>query len=272
MEADPLYIELPFFPKSATFAPLAEKHGFRLGAKGTHTSRTMMFTELAALLREVKPECERDEYADNVILSNVLAKATFATRKLTNQRLGELYGLDPKVPPFRVLRKLWDIESSAQPQLALLLAVARDPILMGTADYIISMKLDDELSRTSLKESISNVVSNRLNDSILDKVARNVASTWAQSGHLVGRTFKIRTSVKPNAVSIAFALYMGHLAGLRSDELLKSGWVRLLDCNPVKARELAFEATRLQLIDVRAPGDYLEFSFDRIDPWKKGNA
>ena len=230
-----------------------------------------MLSELSTLFREVKPDGARDEYADNVILSNVLAKATFATRKLTNQRLGELYGLDPKVPPFRVLRKLWDLETSAQPQLALLLAIARDPILMGTAEYIISMKAGDELSRSALKEAISNVVADRLNDSILDKVARNVASTWAQSGHLVGRTFKIRKNVKPAAVSVAFALYLGHLAGLRSDELLKSGWVRLLDCNSIKARELAFEATRLRLIEVRAPGNYLEFSFDLIDPWKKGN-
>ena len=40
---------LPLFP-SAGISERAVQVGFRFGAKGTHTSRTMMFDELAAVL------------------------------------------------------------------------------------------------------------------------------------------------------------------------------------------------------------------------------
>ena len=40
-------------------------------------------------------------------------------------------------------------------------------------------------------------VGSRLNDAILDKVARNAGSSWSQSGHLQGRVRKIRLRVDP---------------------------------------------------------------------------
>ena len=248
---------------------IQENTGFRMGAKGTHTSRTMMFEELSVLLSEVEAQALRADYSQKVIEENILSKQTRATRKLTNQRLGELYGLDPKVPPFRVLRMLWRIDPLVQSQLALLLSMARDPLLLGTADYIATMKNGEELSRTKLKAAISEVVMGRLNDSILDKVARNIASTWTQSGHLEGRTFKIRKVIKPSFVSVAYSLYLANLAGLQNEELLNSGWIKILDCDSAKAREFAFEASRAGIIDVSAPSEYLEFSFDKIDPWKR---
>ena len=118
-----------------------------------------MLDELSAILNATPDNAVRADYARRIVEENILFKATFATRKLTNQRLGELYGLDPKIAPFRVLRKLWNIDKNSQPLLALLLALARDPLLLGTAEYIISMKENDELSRATLKQAISDVVS-----------------------------------------------------------------------------------------------------------------
>ena len=109
-------------------------------------------------------------------------------------------------------------------------------------------------------------MASRLNDATLDKVARNAASTWAQSGHLVGRTFKRRRLVLPTPAAMAFALWLAQAAGFRGEQLLASPWVAVLDCSPSNARSEALEAKRLGLMDLRAAGDVLEFGFDRLDP------
>ena len=105
------------------------KAGFRFGDRGTHTSRTMMLAELTDLLAAVQPDADRDAYAVAIVEENVLGKATASTRRLTNQRLGELYGLDPRLPLFRVLRKLWAVDEPGRPLFALLSSLARDPTL-----------------------------------------------------------------------------------------------------------------------------------------------
>ena len=181
-----------------------ESLGFRLGNKGTHSSRTMMLTELTAVLGAVPQEGTRKDYGDAVVDGNCLRKATTATRRLSLQRLCELYALDPEVPIFRVLRQLWAPDSSSRPLLALLAALARDPLLLATAQAILPLAEGLEMPRKSMAEMLRTTVGERLSDATLDKVIRNAASSWSQSGHLVGRTFKIRRKVQPTARSVAF--------------------------------------------------------------------
>jgi hypothetical protein len=75
----------------------AQAAGFRFGEKGTHTSRTMVLTDPTELLAAVPANATREEYAEAIIEDNILGKQTTSTRRLTNQRLGELYGLSPAV-------------------------------------------------------------------------------------------------------------------------------------------------------------------------------
>ena len=75
----------------------------------------MMLAELAAVLSAVPPSGTRRDYVDAVVEGNCLRKPTTATRRLSLQRLSELYALDPEVPIFRVLRKLWDPDPSSRP-------------------------------------------------------------------------------------------------------------------------------------------------------------
>jgi hypothetical protein len=105
-----------------------------------------------------------------------------------------------------------------------------------------------------------------MNDAVLDKVVRNVSSSWTQTGHLQGRTFKIRRRVQAQPASLAFALYLGHAAGFRGEELLTSGWVAALDRTVSSARALALEAKRVGLIDFRSAEDVIEFGLERLDP------
>ncbi|WP_141223924.1 hypothetical protein [Granulicella pectinivorans] len=240
--------------------------GFRAGDKGTHSSRTMMFTELDALIRVVPEGAAKQDYADAVVSHNCLRKATTATRRLTLQRLTELYGLDPKLPIFRVLRRLWDAEPSSGPLLSLLTALARDPLLLATAQVILPLNEGVEMPRKLMTESLRSAVGTRLSDATLDKVVRNAASSWSQAGHLRGRTFKVREKVTPTPRLVAFALYLGTGAGLRGDDLLTSGWIKTLDCPPSQALDLAIEAKKLGLLDLRVAGDVFDLSLSRLDP------
>jgi hypothetical protein len=226
----------------------------------------MMFEELRQVLAAVPPQATRAEYAAAIIEGNCLAKPTGSTRRLTNQRLGELYGLDPALPAFRVLRRLWEIGADGRPLLALLVAIARDPLLAATAPAIIALPVDAEFQRDAMKAALRAAVGDRLNDSTLDKVCRNAASTWAQSGHLQGRTFKRRRGVSPSPASAALAIYLANAAGFRGAEIFSCGWLKLLDCEPHRARDLAVEAKRLGLLDLRMSGDIVDLSLARLDP------
>mgnify|MGYP000963277099 CR=1 FL=1 len=85
---------LRFVPISADF-DVAEDAGFRFGDKGTHTSRTIMLSELTQVMMAVPPSPQRADYISSVIEDNCLGKPTASTRRLTLQRLSELYALDP---------------------------------------------------------------------------------------------------------------------------------------------------------------------------------
>ncbi|WP_437225995.1 hypothetical protein SH661x_004351 [Planctomicrobium sp. SH661] len=261
---------------NSLFLPILDEHtavaaGFRFGAKGTHSSRTMMFDELEILLSATDSSASRDDYAATVIESNCLAKPTAASRRQTNQRIGELYALDLNVPVFRIFRRLWDVEPGGRRLLALLCSVARDPLLAATAEPILRIEPGREFMREPVTAAIRSLVGDRLNESILAKVVRNCASTWTQSGHLEGRTLKKRHRVTPSPATISFALFLGSVVGYRGADLFGSGWMSLLDCPPPRARDLALQAKRIGLIDIRISGDVIELNLDRLDPATPGS-
>jgi hypothetical protein len=252
-------------PASNPTKPEAERLGFRFGDKGTHTSRTMMLEELEAVLAAVPLTARRDAYAESIVDENVLAKPTLATRKLSNQRLGELYGLDPTVGVFRALRHLWEADSRPRPLLALLCAIARDPLLAATVDPVVSLGEGEDFARGLARMCVREAVGSRLNDATVDKVVRNAASSWTQSGHLEGRTFKKRRRVDATPWSVAYALYLGRAVGFRGHDLFSSGWMKILDASPGDARLLALEAKRLGLIDLSLSENVVDIGLDRLD-------
>ena len=226
-----------------------------------------MAADLAKVLAATPSSGRRSAYAKAVIEDNCLGKATAATRKLSLQRLSELYGLDPDLHLFRVFRRLWDVQEEGRVLLALLMAIARDPLLAATVQPIIAMQVGTELQRGQVREALMQLTDDRFNPSILDKVVRNTASTWTQSGHLVGRTFKRRRRVEATAPAAAFALFLAYLTGFRGADLFGSGWFAILDCAPQRARELALDAKRIGLLDLRIAGEVVELNLDRLDPW-----
>ena len=94
-----------------------------------------------------------------------------------------------------------------------------------------------------------------------DQTARHAASTWTQSGHLVGRTNKVRQFVKPSAVAVTMALFLGAMCGHHGAAVFANPWCRLLDLSPERARGLGLEAHRAGLVNLRAMGEVVELSF-----------
>ena len=244
----------------------ARRAGFRFGDGGTHTSRTIMLAELDDLFAAVGPDAARADYLAAIVEENVLGKATIATRRSTGQRLRELYALEPRVPIFRVLRRLWPIDVPGRPRLALLCALARDPLLRSTAPAVLALPVGAELVRSRFLDDIRQAAGARLNEAVLDKVARNAASSWAQSGHLQGRMRKIRTRVVPTPGCLAMALWLGALEGLAGRALLDSSWARVLDSAGSELLPLALQAKRLGLIHARAGGGVIEIDARQLDP------
>ena len=235
--------------------------GFRSGERGTHTSRTIMLDELSQLLDAVPGEASRRDYAQAVTEGNCLGKRTAATRKLSLQRLNELYGLDARLLLFRVLKGLWGRHASSRPLLALLLALARDPLLRASARAVVATPFGHELGRQTMKDALSGIVEGRLNDATLDKVVRNASSSWTQSGHLRGRGRKIRQRVAATPAAVAYALVLGFALGRRGRLLFETPWAAVLDAPPGELVEVAVDARRLGLVDLKQSGRMIDVSF-----------
>ena len=238
--------------------------GFRSGDRGTHTSRTIMLDELSNLLNAVPGHASRKDYADAVVAHNCLGKRTVATRKLSLQRLTELYALKPEVILFRVLRDLWGRNETSRPLLALLLALARDPLLRATATAVLRTPHGHEFARQSMKDALTDAVGDRLNKATLDKVVRNASSSWTQSGHFRGRGRKTRKKVEATPVAMAFALLIGFAVGRRGGLLFEAPWVAVLDARPGDLVDVAVDAKRLGLLDLKQSGSMIDVSFPAL--------
>ncbi len=241
-----------------------ERFGYRCGSKGTHSSRTIMLDELSLLMESVAPSGTRVEYARAIIDENVADKKTVATRRHTIQHLSELYGLDSTLVLFRILRRFWDADPVGRPLLALLCALARDPLLRLTSPVVLALKQGEELSRQKMVSAIQQEAGERLNADSIDKVVRNCSSSWTQSGHLEGRVRKIRQRIEPTPLTVAYALLLGYLQGVRGSQLLRTPWARVLDATSEQLVQLAKDAKRLGVLDLKQAGDVVEFGFSGL--------
>jgi hypothetical protein len=95
-----------------------------------------MLAELRILLESHPAAATKAEYWTSITEGNIVGKKIGSTRRLSAQRLSELYGLDPGVTLFRVLRFFWDLEDTGRALLAFLCAIARDPLLRLTAPAV----------------------------------------------------------------------------------------------------------------------------------------
>ena len=240
---------------------LPEQFGFRNGDKGVHSSRSMMFDDLQHLLGATSTERSYQGYREELDEENVLGKRTAVNKEHTAWKLKALYGLDPSITVFRLLRYFWDLDEGAgRPLLALLCAAARDPLLRSLDPVLLRTPVGAPLDIESVETLLQGTAGERFTEKTRRSIARNAATTWRTSGHLEGRQ-RIRTRVSPTPAATAYALALGYLEGLRGTLLFTSHWARLLDAPVEDLREMAGVASQNGWLVYRGIGDVVEVRF-----------
>lgn len=231
---------------------------------GAHTSRTLMLAELTALLAATPASTSRPEYAATILEQNILAKKSASTRQRTLRYLKELYILDPGSILFRALRDLWDADLTVQPMLALLCALARDPLLRATEDVVIDLPLGSHVDAEMLASAVMERYPGSYSEAVAAKIGRNTASSWTQAGLVSGRYTKVRTQPECRPAAVAYALLVGHFSDARGMGLFRTAWARCLDRSEHELLEQASVASQLGWIDLRRAGEVVEVSFERL--------
>lgn len=252
-------------PTSSLGLPADSPYLLNLGLKfsggGAHISRTIMLSELQLLLESVPQGSSSQAYRDAILRLNVLSKKSDSTRQKSLRHLRELYALDEAVPVFGILRTLLATDPASLPLLAFQVAWARDPLLRSTTLAVLDAAERERVETKSLAEAVQMAFPDQYSQLNQNKIARNAASSWTQSGHLVGRSKKARNRIKPTAAAVTLALFLGNAAGYHGSAVFSNPWCRLLDLNADRAKSMAFKAHRAGLINLRAVGEVVELSF-----------
>ena len=237
---------------------LAEKFGTRLKGGGAHQSKTMMLKELENLLAL---ETTDDLGVRKLIIEeNILGKSTEKTRLLTFRHLNSLYGIEAMPPISKALFALWPLEPEARPLLALLCALARDPLLRDSASAIFEAPVGEPVKWPKIAEVFDTIHPGRFSEKMLRSLSQNCASTWTQSEHLVGSMKKLRARISPTPNVAAFAALIAANCGFGGPVLLTSPWLRILDVSAERAIDLLRQAEARGLARVRSAGDVTEIS------------
>ncbi len=232
--------------------------GMKLSGGGTHQSKTMMFGELEALISTGATTPQ--EFRTAAIDENAIGKATSSTRRLTFKQLAYLYGLLDQPPLTKAFLKMWTIDVQSRRLQALLVALARDPLLRETAPAIMSGAVGQRLQHPSLQDALVAVFPERFSEKMLRSLAQNCASSWTQSGHLNGAVKKMRQRVTPTPALVALAALVATASGFGGPAILSSGWIGAMDLGPERALDALRRAETIGLVRVRSAGDVTEVS------------
>jgi len=242
-----------------------ERFGFDFKRAGAHTSRTLMLDELSALLSYLdNANADKADYLKAIDDENCLGKRTQANRKLTHRHLANLYTLDPSVAIFRALLYFWQRDPQGHPLLALLCGYCRDSLLRSTAPFIIQFSEGTVVNREMLEKFIEHQQPERFSPATLKSLTQNINSSWTQTDHLTGRARKKRGHATATPGSVAYALFLGYLMGIRGESLFQSEFTKLLDCSVDQAIELAEVASRRGWIVFKRVGKTIEALFPQL--------
>jgi hypothetical protein len=238
------------------------RFGFTFGKGGAHTARTYMLEDLEQLLQYFKgPQSSQSVYINAIEEENCLGKRSKRTRNITSRHLIELYSLDPHIALFRNLLYLWERDPDSHSLLALLCSYVRDALFRDSAPFILSLPVDDKITRDVLEQFIEKKYPGRFSPVTLRSVTQNINGIWTKSGHLQGKTKKVRTLVKVTPGSLAYALFLGYITGIRGQLLFSTEYIRLLDCSIEQAISLAESASKKGWIVYKRIGDIMEVQF-----------
>jgi hypothetical protein len=243
--------------------------GFRFGQNGPHAARTMMLDDLRPLLDHRSSAATRADYLASVVDSNVLGKPTRKARELAWGHLSTLYALDDSNPIFRALKRLWPLNEAAQPMLALAVAIARDPLLRGTQNFVLSLAPGTLVRRETVEELLAATYPERFSPASLKSFAQNISGTWTAAGFLQGRNRKTRVIPQPQPEALTLLLFLGYLEGRTGQRLFTSDWLNLLGCSLDELEPLASVASHRGLLVFMNAGGVKEVRFPTTSHQKK---
>lgn len=239
-------------------------HGFVNEPVGTHSSRTLMLAELTKVLNATDAGADAAGLREAAIEHNAIEKSSASGRTKTFRHLRELYAMDPDVDVFAALRVAWDGAVDERPLLAALCAIARDPVFRASASWAQRWGVGQELAKGTFAAAVAEDFPGHYSEGVRARIGRNLASSWTQSGHFEGRTRKRRTLAKAGPASLAYAMYLGHLAGATGKRLFDTVWTSILDRSPAELESLAERASRQGWIEYRASGGMIDVTFRHL--------
>ncbi|TQM43374.1 hypothetical protein [Pseudonocardia cypriaca] len=233
---------------------------------GPSTSQTIMVSSLSTLLQLLPPEAPANSYRIAVIDENVLGKRTAGAREWAFRQLRRFYVLDPASLLFRALRDLWPDPEPDRPLLAMLCAMARDPVLRASAPMVLASDIGTVIGPDDFEKMIDETFPGAYRASTRRGTAQKLASSWQQSGHLDAQTpsRKIRARATSSPSTLAYALLLGHLQGVRGAALLETPWAQVLDQPRSRLVDLGVAASQRGMLEFRHAGGLIDVSFHEL--------
>jgi hypothetical protein len=232
---------------------------------GPSTSQTIMVSSLARLLALLPTDAPTDAYRAAIRDENVLGKQTAGAREWAFRQLRRFYALDPHSLLFRALRDLWPSDQAGQPLLALLCAMARDPVLRASAPMVLALEPGTKVGVDEFEAAIEQSFPGAYAPSTRRTTAQKLASSWNQSGHLrAERATKVRIRATCRAADVAYALLLGHLQGVRGQALFETLWAKVLDQPTSHLFDLAATASQQAMLELRHAGGVTEVGFGEL--------
>jgi len=229
--------------------------------KTIHTSRTIMFAELAKVMNH---GIESDNYYDT-LKQNVISKATQSGITKTSRFLKSLYDLDASQPQFMAFKHFWSIAHERdKPLLALIYAIGNDYQLKNSIPVINNTEIGKKVTVESIESNIENLYPQKYSANTKRSMAQNIASSWKQAGFITGKVKNIRTQPEINYLVLTFAIFMAYLNGLRGDFILTSDWVKALTLDERTIRSLAIEAAKRDLLQYQYAGSITSITFKNL--------
>ena len=224
-------------------------------SSSVHVSRTLMLTELGALLAAV-PDVNAPvgAYREAILVDNCLYKRSESNRKSTFQFLRKLYTLDPANPTFRALRFYWDADEGARPLLGAMTAYLRDPAFRASSAFVLGLTQFEPVTYQDIQHVLEEAFVDRFSPVSYTSMAQHIASSWSQTGHLDQESPKHRARATATPGAVAFAVELAALGGIDPEQRFNTPYLRVLDCTLDRAVALAEDAGHRGWLSVRRLG------------------
>lgn len=226
-----------------------------------HTSRTIMFAELAKVMDY---GMDHDNFLES-LQDNVTGKKSSSGVEKTATYLKRLYGFDIKSPSFIAFKYFWkNADPSDKPLLAFIYAINHDDLLAESASIVRDFKPGEKAAIEVFENNIETYHPNQYSVNTTKSMAQNIASSWKQAGFIVGKVKNIRTQPAINYNVACFAFLLAYLKGDRGDFIWKSLGVKSLFLTETRLRELAIECAKRDLMQYQYAGNVTAISFNNL--------